>query len=65
MRNVLVTEVGCLVVPLVGHGCVFLLAEARSDAITVGLVSLVLKAVPGLPGPKNLDNQIRVQILTD
>ena len=52
VRNGLVTEVGCLVVPVAGHGFVFLPAEARSDAIAVGLVSLVLKTAPGLPGPK-------------
>ena len=36
--------VGCLVVPVVGQGFVFLPAEARSNAIAVGLVSLVLQA---------------------
>ena len=43
MRSGLVTTVGCLVVPVVGHGFVFL--PACSDAIAVGLVSLVLKTV--------------------
>ena len=44
MRNGLVTAVGCLVVPMVGPGFVFLPAKACNNAIAVGLVSLVLKA---------------------